>query len=499
MGKNKLNKKIVLFAMILIVVFLLYQQITYLYSDYNNNKKTLVFMGNNNIAPIIFEENGTAKGIVVDIAKELGKKIGYKIEIKATEWQEAQNKVLSGEADALLQINPSSEREKLYDFSNELLRTDFSIFKEYGNTDIYTVIDLKDKNVGVESGGYPYYLLTEYDGINIVTISDWNTGFQMIKSGELDAIVADRWIGKYELAQSKVEGIEVLEKPIETQYSRIAIKKGNEELLNLINVGLEELNDDGTMADILSDWQGKKVVYFTEESIQRTFLYAIIIILFLISLISLYGVRRFRALNKKLELDVMERTQELNNANEKLKKTNEDLERISMIDPLTNISNRRYFDSFLQKVWESSIRENLPLSLIMVDIDNFKMYNDTYGHLAGDRCLRNVADVIKNTLKRSGDMVARFGGEEFVVLLSNTTEDGAMVVAEDIRAKTENLGMKNEGLATIITISLGVASVVPDESMYPENIINAADQALYQAKKDGRNRVERVDLLMKNL
>lgn len=498
MGKNKLNKKIVLFAMILIVALILYQQVTSLYSNDNNDKGTLVFMGNKSIAPIIFEENGITKGIAVDIAKELGKKIGYRIEVKATEWEEAQNKVLSGEADALLQINSSAEREKLYDFSNELLRSDFSIFKEYGNTAIYTVSDLKDKKVGVESGGYPYYLLMKYDGINIVTISDWNAGFQMIKSGELDAIVADRWIGKYKLAESKVKGIQVLEKPIETEYSRIAIKKGNEELLNLINTGLEELNDDGTTADILSDWQGKKVVYFTEEGIKKAILYATIIILFLISLLSLYGVRRFKELNKKLELDVMERTQELNDANDKLKRANEELEKISMIDPLTSIFNRRYFNSFFQKVWGCSKRESLPLSLIMIDIDNFKMYNDTYGHLAGDQCLKSVADVIKNTLKRSGDLVARFGGEEFVVLLSNTTEDGAMVVAEEIRAKTENLCIKNEGLATVITVSLGVASVVPDESIHPENVINAADQALYQAKKDGRNRVVRVDSFIKN-
>lgn len=491
MGKDKLNKKRLLFTLILTAVaLLLYMLITSVYSnDDNNNTDTVVLLGNKNIAPIIYEENGIARGVVVDIAKELGKKMGYGVEVKAIEWGAAQNMVLSGEADALLQINSNSEREKLYDFSDELLKSEFSIFKKGENTVIYTVNDLKDKKVGVEFGGYPYYLLKKYDGISLAIISDWNNGFQMVMSGKLDALVVDRWIGEYELARSKVKGIQIVEEPIEIQYSRIAVKKGNEQLLNLINAGLKELNKDGTMADILSDWQGKKVIYFTEESIRNTFLYATIVILIFILFISTLWVKKFRQLSRKLELEVVERTRELNDANEKLRKANEELEKISMVDGLTNISNRRCFVISFQKAWEICMRERLPLALIMIDIDNFKTYNDTYGHLAGDQCLKSVADVIKNTVKRPGDFVARFGGDEFVALLYNTTEDGAAIIAEEMRVKTENLGIKNEELAMVITLSLGVAAMIPNKDIHSENLINAADRALYQAKKHGRNRV----------
>jgi len=373
-----------------VFILLLHLSVTSAYSNnyYNDDSKTLIFLGDKKIAPILYEEKGIAKGVVVDITRALSNKIGAKIEIKAIEWEEAQNKVLSGDADALLQINPNPEREKLYDFSNELLKSEFSIFVKSGNTDINTINNMQEKKVGVEAGGYPFRLLSNYEGINIVIIPDWKSGFQMIKSGEIDAIVVDRWIGEYELAQSKVTGIQVVEEPIETSYSRIAVKKGNEQLLNSINAGLKTLNEDGTMADILSYWRGKRVVYLTEEYINRIYLNTFIAILIVILLISVYWINRFRKLNLKLESDVRERTRELHDTNRRLQKANNKLEKFSMLDGLTNISNRRFFDNTFQKAWNISLRERMPLALIILDIDYFKSYNDTYGHLAGDQCLK---------------------------------------------------------------------------------------------------------------
>ncbi|HHT63339.1 MAG TPA: diguanylate cyclase [Clostridia bacterium] len=463
--------------------------------DHFDNAKTIVFLGNERIAPIIYNEKGTAKGVVVDIAKELGKKIGYNIEVRAINWDEAQNMVLLGEADALLQINPNPEREKFYDFSDELLKSEFSIFTKSGNTSIENLDDLENKTVGVESGGYPFALLQKYDSINIEPISDWKTGFLRVATGEIDAIVVDRWIGEYELAQSRIKGIQVLDEPIETQYSRIAVKKGNKELLSLINSGLKEMNEDGTIAEILSNWQGKKVIYFTEESLKYTLLYLVIIFLAIILLVSSYFVIKFRKLSKKLESDVRQRTQELHDTNELLRKVNAELAKISMVDKLTAIYNRRFFDTAFQNIWEISKRERQPLALIMIDIDSFKLFNDTYGHLSGDQCLESVATAIKSVIRRPGDLVARFGGEEFIVLLLNTSEEGAAKVAENIRKKVENLEIKNEAVGSVITVSLGVAAVIPNDDMRPDELINGADIALYQAKKEGRNRVVRQSVL----
>jgi diguanylate cyclase (GGDEF)-like protein len=125
----------------------------------------------------------------------------------------------------------------------------------------------------------------------------------------------------------------------------------------------------------------------------------------------------------------------------------------------------------------------------MIDIDNFKLFNDTYGHLSGDQTLIRIAEAIRGVIKRPGDLAARYGGEEFVVMLMNTTAEGAAVVAEEIRKRIEDLGIENEETENVITVSLGIASVVPDNELAPNELIDAADRALYKAKEDGRNKV----------
>jgi ABC-type amino acid transport substrate-binding protein len=278
--KSRKYYRVISYWVLLISIALLFILGTVnVFSNDFDNSKTIVFLGNERVAPFVYNEKGTARGVVVDIAKELGKKIGYNLEVRAINWDEAQNMVLLGEGDALLHINSNPEREKAYDFSDELLKSEFSIFIKSGNTSIESVDDLKNKTVGVENGGYPFELLQKYDGIKTELIADWKAGFHKVAAGEIDAIVVDRWIGEYTLAHSRIKGIHILDEPIETQYSRIAVKKGNKELLLLINSALKEMNEDGTIANILSNWKGKRVIYFTEERLKSTLVYSVIIIL----------------------------------------------------------------------------------------------------------------------------------------------------------------------------------------------------------------------------
>jgi diguanylate cyclase (GGDEF)-like protein len=125
----------------------------------------------------------------------------------------------------------------------------------------------------------------------------------------------------------------------------------------------------------------------------------------------------------------------------------------------------------------------------MIDIDHFKVFNDTYGHLAGDQALIRIAEAIKDVIRRPGDLAARYGGEEFVVMLMNTNGEVVEIVAEKIRRKVEELGIKNEKINTVLTVSLGVASIIPNDKMAAEKIIDSADKALYKAKEDGRNKI----------
>jgi diguanylate cyclase (GGDEF)-like protein/PAS domain S-box-containing protein len=178
-------------------------------------------------------------------------------------------------------------------------------------------------------------------------------------------------------------------------------------------------------------------------------------------------------------------------AEKMLKEANERLEHLSASDGLTQVANRRSFDQTLEKEWTRLRRTREPLSLIMCDVDFFKLFNDTYGHQGGDDCLRSVAATLCATVMRGGDCVARYGGEEFAVILPATDENGAWHVAEKIRSAVERLAIAHEKSQTApcVTLSLGVASVIPSDSGCPDNLIAFADKALYTSKASGRNRV----------
>jgi diguanylate cyclase (GGDEF)-like protein/PAS domain S-box-containing protein len=167
------------------------------------------------------------------------------------------------------------------------------------------------------------------------------------------------------------------------------------------------------------------------------------------------------------------------------------LESLAALDGLTGIPNRRRFDEVLDSEWKRAVRNQSHLSLIMVDVDNFKQYNDHYGHGAGDDCLKQVAQVLLSSLVRPGDMTARYGGEEFVVILPHTDCEGALQVAERICTQVDGLGIPhiNSNVADHITVSVGCATSIPQSNILPERLLESADNKLYRAKHEGRNRV----------
>ena len=165
------------------------------------------------------------------------------------------------------------------------------------------------------------------------------------------------------------------------------------------------------------------------------------------------------------------------------------IELIGLIDPLTKISNRRGFENRLSAEWGRAFREKTPISILMMDVDRFKDYNDTYGHQQGDVALKTFAEVSSKTLMRPVDFSARWGGEEFVILLPDTEIDGAVEVAERVRKNTEvSVVYTEDGVETKLSLSIGVNSMIPDEDSSIEHFIKKADQALYKAKESGRNR-----------
>ena len=160
------------------------------------------------------------------------------------------------------------------------------------------------------------------------------------------------------------------------------------------------------------------------------------------------------------------------------------------MDGLTEIANRRYFDEYSDKEWKRAQRDQNPFSVVMIDLDSFKSYNDTYGHQQGDVCLKKVADVLKGAMKRPADLAARYGGEEFVLILPDTDAEGALNLAKKLRKDVEGLKLehKNNVCEKWVTVSLGVATDVVKKGNSFADLLAKADKALYKAKESGRNR-----------
>jgi two-component system, sensor histidine kinase LadS len=192
-----------------------------------------------------------------------------------------------------------------------------------------------------------------------------------------------------------------------------------------------------------------------------------------------------------LEREVRERTHDLETVNLRLRDANERLARLSRRDELTGLANRRHLETVLDAEWRRCARTAQPLSLILLDVDHFKDYNDEYGHLAGDRCLQRVAQALAERCLRAGDLAARFGGEEFLIVLPGTDRDGAALMAERLRDAVQALAIPHAPSAPfpVVTISAGVGSMFPREGLTSDDVLAGADAALYTAKRQGRNRV----------
>ncbi len=192
-----------------------------------------------------------------------------------------------------------------------------------------------------------------------------------------------------------------------------------------------------------------------------------------------------------IQLNYLLSQRQLLRQEEKLKETNLVLERLSWLDPLTGISNRRHFTTALDAEWKRATRRRAPLAILMIDVDYFKSVNDLHGHSYGDACLVRVANVLREELRGAADLLARFGGEEFILMLPETSSEDAAAVAERLRCATAQAAIVNRAshFHQRLTISIGVASSQPGSVMKPELLIDAADRALYDAKRRGRNRV----------
>ena len=191
--------------------------------------------------------------------------------------------------------------------------------------------------------------------------------------------------------------------------------------------------------------------------------------------------------NQELERRVLSRTNDLKAAMELLRLANKRLKLLSTTDGLTQISNRSFFDGAALTELRRAERQRAAISIILMDVDHFKRINDTFGHPAGNACLRALADLLRPRIDRAGDILARYGGEEFIIVLTGVDLQGSIALAEELRKATDRLRVEFEGKPLRFTASFGVVSVVPQKTLTLEELVSAADRALYDAKRDGRN------------
>lgn len=191
----------------------------------------------------------------------------------------------------------------------------------------------------------------------------------------------------------------------------------------------------------------------------------------------------------RLNAELTSKHQKVLEVQSELQSANAELKRLSEHDPLTSLSNRLALEKKLEQAWEILCRTGDPLTVMLADIDHFKLYNDRYGHQAGDESLKRVADVLAGAMHRKSDMAARYGGEEFLLVLPGTSVDAAMDIAASIREQVIATNIEHDcsPVARCLTISIGIASVVPRNDLTMEDLVSAADKALYTVKRSGRN------------
>ncbi len=257
-----------------------------------------LFLGNHALPPMIFMEDGKPVGVVVDLADAVAGRMKIPVRLSYMNWSLAQELVQEGKADALLQINPTEERRGIYDFSEPLLESEFSIFVRADKEGIYSLNTLRGTRVGVEEKGMPVSILNNFPSINLVFIPDILQGMRGLSDGRLDAVIVDRWVGSYVLAQNHIGGVRIAGEAFDRSSSAIAVKRGNRELLAQINEALASIRADGTYEKILAKWRPREVVFQTRAQYlrQKSFL---IVVVCMVALAAVWIIFLWREMRKR--------------------------------------------------------------------------------------------------------------------------------------------------------------------------------------------------------
>lgn len=462
--------------------------------------------------PVEFVEDGVHTGMTGEYFDSISDMLGVTFElIQHEKWSDTLKAMDAGHIDLLTSLQKTPERNLKYNFTvpyislNSVMVTD-----RLNKNNKMTMDDLTGKKLAVVEGYFWGDLIKrDYTEIELVSVPDISEGLKQTALGTADAFLGSFATLSYYLNKQEITNLMVAgNSPYQINYG-VAIRKDWPELVGILDKAIQAISLE-RHEQIRANWI--KLDYeppLLNRSVTMI-LVALVVIAALLAVMGAYISNTLRRkvrgktkelylINQKLEEMVEMRTEDLRRANDKLlstkrllTSTNKTLEEEANRDRLTKIPNRKRLEEVLELTMKEVQTAKNPISLMMMDIDHFKLLNDHYGHLIGDDCLIEVASCLNSFTKRGGEFVARFGGEEFIMVLPNIDEEQATNYANSVLEKTHELSIENIDSPTekFVTLSIGVATYSPlDEQLTSAELINRSDLAMYQAKKSGRNQV----------
>ncbi len=430
--------------------------------EYLKNKKELKVCSDPNWMPLEKIENGKLIGISADYLKIIESKIEIPITLVPTQsWNQSLEYFKDKQCDILSLISKIPQRELYMNITEPYLDAPLVIATTTDKIFISNIEEILDKKLGItKNDAFVKLLKLKYPGINLVEVGSVKEGLEEVKKGNLYGFLDNLSVIGYQIQKNYFGSLKVVGEVGKNWRLGIGVQKDNEILLKILNKIISNI-DEKTEHIIINQWTNIKY----EKGFNYKLLRQILYVVGFIVLILLYRQYETRKYNKELLL------------------VNKKLEELSTTDPLTGIYNRRYLDSRMDESFELFKRYQTPFSLVLIDIDDFKDINDTYGHHIGDNVLQTISKTISEN-SRKNDVVGRWGGEEFLIISHHTNIDEAKIVAQKICLAVEK---QNYGVEQTITASFGVTQIQNRDSYI--NLITRVDNALYQAKKEGKNRV----------
>jgi diguanylate cyclase (GGDEF)-like protein len=440
--------------------------------DYLQSKKSITLCIDPDWMPFEKNENGKHIGMSADYMANIEEEIGVPIKMLSTQsWSESLEFGKQRKCDIISLIMQTQERTQNFVFTQPYLEVPGVVVTSIDELFISDFSQIGDKKIAIVKGySYGEILKEKYPNLQIVEVENIKEGFDGIVKGEFFGFAEGLAVAGYHIQKEYLGQLKIAGKLDETWKFSIGIRNDEPILRNIFEKVMEQI-PTVKRREILNKWVS---IIYEKESSYKTIALWFFAIVFIIVVVLLAVLRVNRILNKEIE-----------NRKEIEKK----LQEISITDALTNIYNRRYFNEIFPQFINASKRKKEKVCFVILDIDYFKLYNDNYGHLSGDKVLRSVADCISSSLLRADDYCFRVGGEEFGILFHEESHERAKIFIEKIRANIEHLRIEHKynRASDYITASLGLvvrdaASISLCEALYKE-----ADELLYKAKESGRN------------